>query len=246
MSIDLIRPNWPVSANVQALVTTRDGGVSQGDFGTLNLGINTDDAWSSVEANRQRLAAAADLPKAPFWLRQVHGSNVVNLDSQTDSLPEADAAFTATPGRVCAVLTADCLPVFFCDRSGRQVAVAHAGWRGLAAGILEQTVATFTQAPKDIIAWLGPAISQTHFEVGAEVRAAFVDRDDDAASCFAANARDRWQADLYGLARQRLNALGLTDIFGGDFCTYAEAKRFFSYRRNPNCGRMASLIWIRP
>ncbi len=246
MSLPLIRPNWSAPPQVKALVTTRAGGVSQGEFGTLNLGVNTADDWVCVEANRSRLSQGADLPQMPFWLSQVHGSEVVNLDDLPDLMPKVDAAITSTPGRVCAVLTADCLPVFFCNVTGTQVAVAHGGWRGLAAGVLGRTVAAFDASPDQIMAWLGPGISQRNFEVGSEVRDAFVEQHNEAAACFDRNQRGRWQADLYALARQRLHRLGHKSITGGEFCTYDDSERFFSYRRTPDCGRMASLIWISP
>jgi len=177
----------------------------------------------------------------PCWLNQVHGAVAVDA-AQTGAGPDADASVSADAGHVCVVRTADCLPVLMCSKDGREVAAAHAGWRGLVAGILEATVARMNHDAGDLLAWLGPAISQPAFEVGGEVRAAFVDQDADASACFVANERGRWQADLYGLARQRLETMGVRDISGGGYCTFRENDRFFSYRRNPDCGRIVSFV----
>ncbi len=175
------------------------------------------------------------------WLNQVHGTNIISA-GHYDSPPAADGSVSGPSGPVCVVRTADCLPVLMCSTDGRVFAAAHAGWRGLAAGVIENTLAKLAVDPNEILVWLGPAISQPCFEVGDEVREAFLATDGGAVSCFVANARGRWQADLYGLARQRLNAAGVVNIFGGDFCTYLDAERFFSYRRNPDCGRLVSFV----
>ena len=242
--LQLIRPDWPAPACVQALATTREGGISSGRFASLNLGLHVSDDPQRVAANRSLLEAAAQLPAAPRWLEQVHGRRVVTLAEARGPVETADGAMTAVPGVVCAVLTADCLPVLFCDRDGRRVAAVHAGWRGLAADILEQAVAGFAAAGSlatQTLAWLGPAIGPAAYEVGQEVRDAFVAPGD--AAAFTASPRGRWQLDLYALARGRLAAAGVTAVYGGQFCTHAES-RFFSYRRVGACGRQATLIWL--
>lgn len=232
-------PDWPAPPNVRAWVTERG---SAERYGALNLALHVGDDASAVAANRARLRAALELPSEPRWLEQVHGVRVLDLDREQGS--QADGAVTRRAGVVCVVMTADCLPVLLCDRGGTQVGVAHAGWRGLLGGVLPAAVAAFGVEPKDLIAWLGPAIGQASYEVGAEVRDAFVAHDSAASQRFAPNARGRWQADLYGLARDSLAAAGLTAVHGGDLCTYTAAERFFSHRREAPCGRMASLIWL--
>ncbi len=212
MSADWIRADWPAPANVLAGTTTRSGDI-----------------------------ADRDLPGTPCWLEQVHGANVV-LAGNFESPPQADAAVSRTTANVCVVSTADCLPVLFSSRDGSEVAAAHAGWRGLAAGVIEATVAAMEHGAAELLVWLGPAISQPAFEVGGEVRQTFLDQDSAAAACFLRNERGRWQADLYGLARRRLSALGVTAVHGGDFCTFRDRERFYSYRRNPDCGRMVSFV----
>lgn len=211
-------------------------------------GIITPD-WSvpgNVTAGTTTLDAG-DLPVEPKFLNQVHGATVVTAEAvrQADEPLDADAVTGRNPGDLCAVRTADCLPVLFCSRDGDEVAAAHAGWRGLAAGVLENTIAAMNTSPRHLVAWLGPAISQANFEVGREVRDAFVSQDPLAAACFEENERDRWQADLYGLARQRLRHVGLEAVFGGRWCTFADTDRFHSYRRDPDCGRMVSFILLK-
>lgn len=232
-------PDWPAPPNVRAWVTERG---SAARYGTLNLAGHVGDDPSLVRANRARLRAALALPEEPRWLTQVHGARVLDLDREVAG--EADGAVTARAGTVCAVLTADCLSVLFCDRAGTRVGVAHGGWRGLAAGVLGAAVAAMDRAPADLLAWLGPAIGQAAFEVGADVRDAFLARDASAERHFAANARGRWQADLCGLARDALAAAGVAAVYGGGFCTFTDAARFFSHRREAPCGRMATLIWL--
>jgi YfiH family protein len=239
----LLRPEWPAPPNVQAWVTTRRGGVSRPPFTTLNLGDHVGDAPAAVAENRRWLAAALALPAAPRWLMQVHGRTVVAADRAADGC-EADAAYSRGAAGVCAVLTADCLPVLFCDRGGTVVAAAHAGWRGLADGVLEATAARMGAAPADLLAWLGPAIGPDHFEVGDEVRAAFVAVDRGAADAFVPTRPGRWLADLYALARRRLAAVGVGQVFGGGLCTACDPERFYSFRRDGRTGRMASLIWL--
>jgi YfiH family protein len=185
--------------------------------------------------------ATLPLPGRPVWLNQVHGANVVSA-AHFEQLPDADACISSNPQLVCAVRTADCLPVLLCSTDGSATGAAHAGWRGLAAGVLENTVAKMPVKPESLMVWLGPAISQPAFEVGDEVRAAFTAADPAAEACFVQNPRGRWQADLYGLARQRLRAAGVRHIYGGGLCTYTDVDRFFSYRRDPQCGRMISFV----
>jgi YfiH family protein len=232
-------PDWPAPPNVRAWVTERG---SAARYGTLNLATHVGDDSLVVAANRGRLRAALGLAAEPRWLEQVHGTRVLDLDRDEPSA--ADGAVTSRHGVVCAVLTADCLPVLLSDRAGRRVGVAHAGWRGLLNGVLPAAVAALRSDPRDIVAWLGPAISQAAYEVGADVRDAFVSSSPAADRRFARNPRGRWQADLYGLARDALAAAGVSAVLGGGFCTYTEAARFFSHRREAPCGRMASLIWL--
>ena len=247
-SIGLLTPEWPVPPNVRAAFTLRSGGVSEPPFDTLNLGAHVGDDARAVARNRRLLSDALRLPAEPVWMEQVHGIEVLDLDQpssagQAASITGADAAFTRREGNVCVVQVADCLPVLLSARDGSVVAVAHAGWRGLATGVLEATVLRLAIEPRELIAWLGPAIGPAHFEVGDEVRRAFLAHDAAASSAFIANARGRWQCDLAALARARLAALGITAVFGGNWCTYADASRFFSYRRDGRCGRMAALVW---
>lgn len=243
----LLRPGWDMRAPLRAAATTRRGGLSVGPFATCNLGARTRDDPATVAANRARVARALGLPGAPRWLRQVHGTAVVELAAGTTGTPEADAAWTRESGVVCAVLTADCLSVVLGDPDGAAVAVAHAGWRGLAAGVLDATVAALPVPAGRLRAWLGPAIGPQAFEVGPEVRTAFLESDPGAAGAFRRGAGDRWHADLHGLARRRLRALGVTRVDGGGCCTYADRARFFSHRRDgPGTGRMATLAWLAP
>ena len=234
--------DWPAPEGVVAGTTLRDGGVSSGRFDSLNLGAYVDDDADAVSENRIRFRSFCDLPSEPRWLRQVHGSNVV-VEPPAGETPEADAALTRQPGVVCVVQTADCLPVIFASGDGAEVAIAHAGWRGLAAGVLEATVRAMSTDPANLLAWLGPAISQPAFEVGGEVRDEFLAHDPAAAGCFVENECGRWQADLYGLARMRLGGAGVEQVSGGDYCTFSEPERFFSFRRDGACGRMASFVF---
>lgn len=243
--VDWIAPEWPAPPGIVAGCSVRHGGISQGNYASLNLGAHVADDDAAVLENRRRFRLKCGLPAEPRWLSQVHGTTVA-VDPPVDSLTTADAAYTRETAVVCAVLTADCLPVLFVSADGSELAVAHAGWRGLNAGVLEATVDEFSSLPANLLAWLGPAISQAAFEVGGEVRDAFLKDDAAATKCFVANQRGRWQADLYALARQRLARAGITQVFGGDFCTYADSGRFFSYRRDGECGRMASFIFRAP
>ena len=240
---DLIVPDWPAPPSVRALQTTRMGGVSLSPYDSLNLGTHVGDQALAVASNRQRLSPF--VPSEPVWLEQVHGTRVVRAD-HAGCLPRADAAISHTPHTVCAVMTADCLPILFCDETGTVVGVAHAGWRGLAAGVIESTVEAMQVAPRAILAWLGPAIGARSFEVGAEVRAQFVEDDHEAANAFVPvpDNSGKYLADLCGLARRRLTRLGIDRVYGGDFCTYSDSRRFYSYRRDGVTGRMATLIWL--
>jgi len=242
--LTLITPDWPAPARVRALSTTRVGGVSCGAYASLNLGDHVGDNPSAVASNRHRVVSRCNLPAMPIWLRQVHGTAVADLRSSPPR-PEADAAWTDRPSQICAVLTADCLPVLFCDIAGSVVAAAHAGWRGLAAGVLERAVRALPVSANQLMAWLGPAISQPAFEVSAEVRQAFVARDADSVGCFVDSDSDgKYRADLHALARRQLQTLGVSAVHGGEYCTHGDPQRFFSYRRDGQCGRMASLIWL--
>lgn len=236
-------PDWPAPATVKAISTTRFGGISQGPYAGLNLGDHVGDEPAAVAHNRQWLQQQLGLAHAPAWLSQTHSTIVLDLQGPLTQIPHADASVTRENGIACTVMTADCLPVLLCDRQGTQVGAVHAGWRGLADGIIEQTVACFAQAPNQLLAWLGPAIGPQAFEVGGEVRAQFVADDSAAESAFLPKG-DKWLADIYQLARLRLHRLGVTQVFGGSECTVSDASRFFSYRRDGVTGRQASLIWL--
>lgn len=241
--VRVISPDWNVSGRVHAAFTLRKGGRSRPPFDSLNVAQHVGDDADAVAENRRRLLRHLCLPAEPAWLPQIHGITVANLD-EGPSPEAADAAVTRRENRVCVIQVADCIPVLFAARDGSAVGAAHAGWRGLAAGVLEATVRSLGVDGPELCAWLGPGIGRRHFEVGDEVRAAFVDGDAAAAADFEPNSRGRWQCDLPALARRRLLKLGVREISGGDACTYADAERFFSYRRDGRCGRMAALIWL--
>ena len=246
--------DWPAPAGIRAFTSLRSApGVSLPPFDQFNLGSRCGDDPGHVQQNRQRLRAEFGLPAAPHWLQQVHGIRVVRIAAaiepspwQGAALPEptADAAVTATPATVLAVLTADCLPVLFCNDEGSEIAAAHAGWRGLAAGVLEATVAAMRTEPSRVMAWLGPAAGAQAYEVGAEVRDAFVGHQPEAAHAFSPSRDQHWHVDLYALARQRLRDAGVQRVYGGGLCTISAPLRFFSHRRDQRTGRMASVIWI--
>ncbi|HJV26982.1 MAG TPA: peptidoglycan editing factor PgeF [Aromatoleum sp.] len=243
MSPDWIQPDWPAPSNVRAFVTTRHGGVSSGPYASMNLGTHVGDSPAAVAQNRWLLRSC--LPAEPLWLDQVHGIGVADADAAADGAPKADASIATRPSAVCAIMTADCLPVLFCDDMGTVVAAAHAGWRGLAAGVLDAAVARMAVTPARILAWMGPAIGPDAFEVGDEVREAFCAGNPAAADAFRPAAqRGKWMADLFLLARLRLATLGVTRIFGGGECTWSDPLRYFSYRRDGVTGRMASLVWL--
>ncbi|HXA46076.1 MAG TPA: peptidoglycan editing factor PgeF [Burkholderiaceae bacterium] len=248
--MSVIYPVWDAPTGIGALSTTRLGGVSAAPYddgaggGGLNLGTHVGDNAQDVEANRSLLRQL--LPASPIWLSQVHGTRVVDA-ADAVSGTEADAIIATQPGQVCTIMTADCLPVLFCDVAGKVVGAAHAGWRGLAGGVLENTVACMRAAgAEEIIAWMGPAIGPTRFEVGAEVVAAFADHDAQAVHAFQAipERAGKYLADIYALARLRLQSVGVRRISGGDLCTVTEPN-FYSYRRDGVTGRMASLVWIK-
>lgn len=242
---DWLVPDWPAPDAVLAVATTRAGGVSTGPYASMNLGAHVGDDAGAVRDNRRVLRRELGLAAEPRWLSQVHGNTVVDAGIVGAGTPEADASVSRARGTACAVLTADCLPVLFAACDGSAVGAAHAGWRGLAAGVIESTVAALQRPPDQLLAWLGPAISQAAFEVGLEVRDAFTAVDPAAEEHFEANSRGRLQADLYGLARQRLRAAGVHAVYGGGWCTFEDQRRFFSYRRDRACGRMASVVALR-
>ena len=251
-ALDWIVPDWDAPARVQALATTRNGGISVGPRTSLDMGAAVparDVQHDAVLENRRRLAQF--LPAAPVWLSQVHGVEVARVDGGNvadllASPPTADAAVTRVPGAVLGVRTADCLPVLFADRDGTVVGAAHAGWRGLAAGVLEATLRAMETPPCDVTVWLGPAIGPLKFEVGDDVHSAFCNKDAAAAACFAPRHEGKWLADLYALARRRLERAGVTAITGGGHCTMSESGRFFSFRGDKDTGRMATLVWLAP
>ena len=238
-----IVPDWPVPAGVRAFVTTRAGGVSEGEYASLNLGARSGDAGQNVEKNRR--IVREHLPQAPRWLAQVHGTEVAMADDLADEANAlADAAVARKRGRVCAVLTADCMPLFLADEWGTHVAVAHAGWRGMSAGVIENTVAAMGSPPAGLVAWMGPAIGPDAFEVGPEVREAFIAVDPASDAAFRSHRPGKFMADLYALARLRLARAGVREVHGGGFCTFQDAGRFFSYRREKKSGRMGAFIWM--
>lgn len=238
-----IKPDWPAPANVHALVTLRTGGYSSGSYASFNLADHTGDDAAMVLRNRALLREHFSLPAEPIWLQQVHSNRILLARPDTAGV-EADGSWTSKLGSVCAVMTADCLPVLICNRQGSQVAAAHAGWRGLQAGVIANAVSMLESDPSELMVWLGPAIGPQAFEVGAEVVQAFTDSHDDTLSAFSQTDDRHWLCDLYALARLELSRLGVTAIFGGTECTFMDEQRFFSYRRDGTTGRMASLIWL--
>lgn len=257
--------DWPAPARVRTLISTRAGGVSEGPFASNNLGAHVGDNPQHVAVNRQRLLEKADSAYAVQWLNQVHGTRVVEA-SDAGQVVEADGCTTSAPGVACAVLTADCLPVLIANRSGTRVAAVHAGWRGLADGVLVAALERFDDAANNIVVYLGPAIGPRHFEVGPEVRQYFLDRAHVAPvesiaresqpeltsgrgsldNAFQPSVGDRYLADLYQIARIQCAEAGVVNIYGGGFCTYADSERFFSYRRDGQTGRLVSAIWLAP
>jgi polyphenol oxidase len=238
-----VTPEWPAPARIRAFVTSRHGGVSAGEYASLNLGTSGGDDPRNVAANR--LIVRDHLPAMPRWMAQVHGTAVCDLDALGNrDIAAADAAVTRVAGTVGVVLTADCMPLFLCDRAGTRAGVAHAGWRGMAAGVIENTVAALGADPREVLAWMGPTIGPAAFEVGAEVREAFLAAGPEAGAAFEPHGVGKFMADLYALARLRLARAGVREVHGGGFCTYREPQRFFSYRRVPASGRMGAFIWM--
>lgn len=242
--IEVIKPNWPAPAMIKAYTTTRIGGVSQNNFISFNLASHVEDDIDAVNSNRALLGKQLGLPNEPLWLTQVHGIEAVQAELYQNTVI-ADASYTQESNTVCAVLTADCLPVLICDRAGTCVAAIHAGWKGLAAGIIEATLKKLSVTTKDLLAWLGPAIGPNAFEVGEDVFNLFITHEQQAEQAFKSIDKHTWLANIYLLAKQRLMQLGVNSIYGGEFCTYTQAEKFFSYRRDHQTGRMASLIWIK-
>jgi len=241
MPADWIVPDWPAPARVQALSTLRSGGFSQPPWDSFNLGDHVEDNPDLVARNRARLVADAHLPAEPLWMEQIHGCEVL---TDGDHGSRGDARFSSQPKEICVVMTADCLPVLLCDMQGTAVAAVHAGWRGLAGGVLEQALRCFDQPASAIMVWLGPAIGPSVFEVGDEVRGLFMQQQTRSESAFQPHAQGKWLVDIYELARQHLYVQGVEQVYGGGFCTYTDSERFFSYRRDGRTGRMASLIWL--
>jgi YfiH family protein len=245
LSSSQLPADWPAAANVHAFTTLRTGpGVSEKPFDRFNLGLKCGDDIGLARENRRRLRAG--LPSEPVWLQQVHGVRVLVADGASKGGPDepiADASVTRTPGVVLAVLTADCLPALFCNREGTEVGAAHAGWRGLAAGVLEATVAAMASKPEDLMVWLGPAAGPEAYEIGEDVFEAFVEHEAAAIDAFKPTRPGHWRVDLYALARRRLAAMGVNDVYGGELCSISDPMRFYSHRRDGRSGRMASLIW---
>lgn len=238
----VITPEWPVPSNVKSIITTRKGGISENNYASFNIAQHVEDNPEHVLANRSELRKL--LPSEPVWLSQVHGNRVIQANSNTSQNIEADAAVTNQPKVVLSIQTADCLPLLLCNQQATVVGACHAGWKGLANDVIENTVQEMQCSAETIIAYLGPAIGPEKFEVGKEVREVFVNKHSLAAFAFVQTSADKWLADIYALARIRLSAIGVTNIYGGDFCTFSEETRFFSYRRDKQTGRMASLIWL--
>jgi len=239
----MITPDWPAPDNIKAANTTRIGGVSLPPYDSFNLANHVGDSVESVASNRGSLTKLAPLPNEPLWLEQTHSTLVIDSHNWHSGI-EADAIISHIDNHVCVVMTADCLPILLCNKQGDTVAAVHAGWRGLAAGIIEKTIHSFSCDPHDIMVWLGPAIGPSQFEVGVDVYHAFTQHDPQTKLAFQQSDPDHYLADIYRLARQRLNNLGISAIYGGDYCTVTDHQRFFSYRRDGVTGRMASLIWI--
>jgi len=242
--IEIIRPDWPASGNIHAFCSTRKSGVSRGEFSGLNLALHVEDNPQYVALNRQQLKQQLHLPAEPLWLNQVHGTQVINASATAESTPDADASYATISNQVCVVMTADCLPVLICNRKSNKVAAAHAGWRGLADGVIEKTIESLNEKPEELLVWLGPAIGPDAFEVGEDVYHAFVADLPQAEIAFKANRPGHYLADIYQLARLRLNRLGVNAIYGGEYCTCSDVDHFYSYRRDGKTGRQASLIWF--
>ena len=236
-------PDWPAPAHIKSFTTTRLKGKSQAPFDAFNLSHTVGDDFNAVQQNRECLAEELQLPHQPNWLEQVHGTRAILCGAQ-ETYPKADAYYTNQPKQVCAVLTADCLPILVCDQQGQEVAAIHAGWKGILAGIIDSTINSLKSKPKNLLVWFGPAIGPKHFEVDDEFRLAFMAKDPQNSANFRQISTTKWLADIYGLARNNLAKCGISQIYGGDLCTVEDRQRFYSYRRDNKTGRMASLIWI--
>lgn len=239
-----ILPNWPTPKNVKALTTTRENGVSAAPYDSFNLAVHVGDDPKNVRTNREKLINTLNLTSEPVWLNQTHSKKVIELNE--NCLKDADGSYVNVkniPSPICAVLTADCLPILICNKQGTEIAALHAGWRGLFNGIIESGLSKFKSSPDDLFVWFGPAIGPNVFEVGEEVREQFVTLDRTLAPAFKPK-KEKYLMNIYLIAKKKLNALGVNNIYGGDLCTYSDEKRFFSYRRNNPTGRMASLIWV--
>jgi len=243
MTLEFIVPDWSAPTNIKCVTTTRTGGLSKNEYQSFNLGGHVKDSMALVKQNRQLLQQQLSLPSEPVWLNQVHGTQVLELDNATESNITADAAYTHKTGVVCAVLTADCLPVVFCDAKGQHIAVAHAGWRGLLHGVIENTLQALPVANEEVLCWLGPAIGPRVFEVGEEVLEQFLNKDEIHENAFKPQTNEKYLANIYQLAINVLTKNGVHRIYGGDYCTYAESEKFYSYRRDGETGRMATLVW---
>jgi YfiH family protein len=239
---ECIHADWSAPEHIRAFTTTRKGGVSEGVYGSFNLALHVDDQASAVTRNRQLLRDTFELPAEPVWLQQTHSNRVI--DTNHFDATEADASWASKNGAVCAVLTADCLPVFFTNKEGSKVAVAHAGWRGLLNGVISKTFSAMQTNPDDCLVWLGPSIGPDAFEVGQEVLQSFIDKDKAVLQAFRQKDEEHWLCDMYQLARIELGRLGVNQVSGGGLCTYTDKENFYSFRRDGNTGRMASLIWI--
>ncbi|MEK6731740.1 MAG: peptidoglycan editing factor PgeF [Pseudomonadota bacterium] len=242
MTLEFIRPDWSAPKNIHAATTTRIGGTSLAPFDSLNLADHVGDDLNAVLQNRTLLQQSLNLPSEPNWLTQTHSTRVLHLPF--DQNRDADASFTTEKNVICSVLTADCLPILLCDNAGTEIAAVHAGWRGLADGIIGNTLKNFTASPKELMAWIGPAICRNKFEIDDSVRRVFMHNHIESAEAFVPSKPDHWFLDLVQIARIQLKMLGVTHIYGGKYCTYSDANRFFSYRRNPETGRIATLIWM--
>ena len=253
--IKLITPDWPAPKNIHAYSTTRLHGVSEGVFSGLNLALHVGDKPESVKSNREHLSSSLKLPTAPYWLNQVHQATAINAAEQTNQItPDADASFSLSKNQVCVVMTADCLPVLICNRQGNKVAAAHAGWKGLADGVIESTISKLNETPDQLLVWLGPAIGPESFEVGEDVRQVFLRKfevsglsqqfAEEVQSAFIENRAGHYLADIYQLARLTLKLIGVEAVYGGEYCTFNDANHFYSFRRDGKTGRQASLIWF--
>lgn len=240
--LPIIKANWEAPENIIAFSSTRQGGVSISPFDTFNLAAHCGDNPDDVEINRQHLIKTQQLPTFPIWLQQTHSNIAIEIDNTHSNL-RADASYTRLPNTICAILTADCLPILLCNKAGNEVAAIHAGWRGLAAGIIENTIKHFHAKPEDVLAWFGPAISQKVYSVGDDMRNVFVQHNQTAETAFTPIDSKHWLADLIMLARQRLQSMGVKAVYGGEFCTYTQEDLFFSYRRDGETGRIVSLIY---